>query len=190
MTTCREIVTLALRRARIVGIGRTPRASESDDALTALQGYYDGLFAHGAFSSLEQIYKDVDYTAGVNERIIADNATITIPDLIDGVPPADLSAVIVITDTTQKNYVFSLGRWQVCDSLTLDNTAPLANRDKEGLACSLALEIAENYGASVTPRVFEKANRFNSSLLQWQNMTFERGVQFNTNETWSFEVGA
>lgn len=186
MTTCRDIVTLALRRARVVGIGRTPRASESDDAMTALQGYYDGLFAHGAFSALKQVYKAVDYTAGLNERIIADNATITIPDLINGIPPVDLSAIIVVTDTTQKNYVFSLGRWQVCDSLTLDSTAPLANRDQEGLACSLALEIAENYGTSVGPRVFEKATRFNSSLLKFAELAFERGVQFHTNQTWPF----
>lgn len=185
MTTCRDIVTTALRRARIVGLGRTPRASEAEDALGVLQGYYDSLFAHGPFSSLEQVYALVDYEAGMNERIIANNITITIPDTIDGAPPADLSAVIVITDTTQKNYIFSLGRWQVCDSLTLDSTAPLANRDKEGLACSLAVELAETYGQPIGARVFEKATRFNSSLLKFAQMQYDRGLFSQTSSTFS-----
>ena len=176
MPTMRDIISTALRRIRVIGIGRTPRAAEIEDGLLVAQGYYEGLFAHGPFSALTDVYTTANYTAKENERIVADGATITIPDLIETRTPKDLSAVIVITDTTQKNYVFSLGRWQACDALTLDSEAPLANRDQEGLACALALEIAENYGTQAGPRVFEKASRFNSSLLQWADMSFPSGL--------------
>lgn len=176
MATCRDIVTTALQRARVVGLGRTPRPSEAVDGLFSLQGYYDGLFSNGPFSALEQVYKTVSYTAGMNERIIADGATITIPDTIDGSPPEDLSVVVVITDATQKNYVFSQGRWEICDNLTLDSDAPLSARDREGLACTLAVELAETYGTQVGPRTFEKASRFNSSIMRFADMTFDGGV--------------
>lgn len=168
MTTCREIVTLALRQARIVGIGRTPRASEADEGLKALQSLYDSMFADGPLGPFTDVYATANYTAQENERIIADGVTITIPDTIedDGETrtPKDLTAVIVITDTTQKNYVFSLGRWQVCDALTLDSTAPLANRDVTGLAALLALQYSEMFGASLPPKTERRAYQFKGAL--------------------------
>lgn len=164
MTTCRDIVTLALRQARIVGIGRTPRASEAAEGMEALQSLYDRMFADGPLGPFTDVYATSNYTAKENERIIADNATVTIPDTIDdgGDPrtPKDLSAVIVVTDTTQKNYVFSLGRWQICDSLTLDSDAPLANRDKAGLAALLAVQFAEMFGASLPPETTRRGYKF------------------------------
>jgi hypothetical protein len=178
MATVRDIITTAMRRARIIGLGRAPKAAEADDGLVALQGYYDGLFAHGPFSALADVYTTENYTAKENERIVADGATITIPDTLEEGTrtPKDLSAVIVITDTTQRNYVFSLGRWEACDALTLDSEAPLSKRDKEGLACALAVDLAESYAQAVGPRVMEKASRFNSSLMQWADMSFPKGL--------------
>ena len=168
MTTCREIVTLALRQARIVGIGRTPRASEASEGLTALQSLYDSMFADGPLGPFTDVYATETYTAQENERIIADGVTITIPDTIiengETRTPKDLTAVIVITDTTQKNYVFSLGRWQVCDALTLDSTAPLANRDVTGLAALLALQYSEMFGASLLPMTERRAYQFKAAL--------------------------
>ena len=166
MTTCREIVTLALRQ-RIVGIGRTPRASEASEGLTALQSLYDSMFADGPLGPFTDVYATETYTAQENERIIADGVTITIPDTIiengETRTPKDLTAVIVITDTTQKNYV-SLGRWQVCDALTLDSTAPLANRDVTGLAALLALQYSEMFGASLLPMTERRAYQFKAAL--------------------------
>ena len=168
MTTCRDIVTLALRQARIVGIGRAPRAAEADEGMVALQSLYDGMFADGPLGPFTDVYATDDYTAKENERIIADGATNTIPDTIeenDAVrTPKDLTAVIVITDTTQKNYVFSLGRWEICDSLTLDSDAPLAARDKTGLAALLAIEYAEMFGAQLPPATAQRGIRFKGSI--------------------------
>lgn len=167
MTTCRDIVTLALRQSRIVGIGRTPRASEAEEGMSALQSIYDRMFADGPLGPFTDVYATSDYTAQENERIIADNATITIPDTIDDGEvrtPKDLTAVIVVTDLTQKNYVFSLGRWQVCDALTLDDTAPLANRDKNGLAALLAIELSEMYGQPLAPSIRVKGLMFKGAI--------------------------
>jgi hypothetical protein len=168
MTTCRDIVTLALRQARIVGIGRTPRAAESDEGMIALQSLYDGMFADGPLGPFTDVYATSDYTAQENERIIADGATITVPDTIEEKgktrTPKDLSAVIVVTDTTQKNYVFSLGRWQVCDALTLDSEAPLANRNMTGLSALLAMHYCEMFGAQLPPMIARIGIRFKGAL--------------------------
>lgn len=178
MATVQDIVTQALHRARIVPLGRDPKAKESANGLFALQGYYDGLFSYGQFSALKEVYATANYTAGENERIIADNATITIPDTIatDGGlrTPHDLSAIVVVTNTAQTNYIFSNGRWETCSALTLASTAPLSSRDAEGLACSLAMDLAETYGTSVGPRAMEKASRFQSGIMRFADMTFDR----------------
>lgn len=169
MTTCRDIITLGLQLGRVVGVGRTPRASEASEGLTALQSLYDSMFADGPLGPFTDVYATETYTAQENERIIADGVTITIPDTIiengETRTPKDLTAVIVITDTTQKNYVFSLGRWQVCDSLTLDSTAPLANRDKAGLAALLAMQYAEMFGAELPPMTARRAMDFRGKLV-------------------------
>lgn len=168
MTTCRDIVTLALRQARIVGIGRTPRAAEADEGLSALQSLYDSMFADGPLGPFTDVYATANYTAKENERIIADNATIIIPDTItlDGVvrTPKDLTAVVVITNTTKLQYVFSLGRWEIAHALTLDADAPLALRDKTGLAALLAVQYAEMYGAELPPATAQRGMRFKGNL--------------------------
>jgi hypothetical protein len=169
MTTCRDIVTLALRQARIVGIGRTPRAAESDEGMDALISLYNSMFSKGPLGPFTEVYATSDYTAKEDERIIADNATITIPDTIEVYgeadrTPKDLSAVVVVTGTARKQYVFSLGRWEVAHDLTLDSTAPLAERDKAGLAALLALEYAEMFGAQVPPATMQRAMRFKGEL--------------------------
>lgn len=169
MTTVRDIVTLALRQARVVGIGRTPRAAESDEGLVAMQSLFDSMFSGGLLGPFTDVYATEDYTAKENERIIADNATITIPDTIEVYgdedrTPIDLSAVVVITDTTELKYVFSLGRWEACHALTLDSTAPLAERDKTGLAALVAMEYCEMFGAQLPPATAQRAMRFKGSL--------------------------
>jgi hypothetical protein len=168
MTTCRDVITLGLRQARVLGIGREAKAKEADEGLVALRSLYDDMFSSGFLGPFTDIYATSDYTAKENERIIADGATITIPDTIeDGSElrvPVDLSAVIVVTDTAQKNYVFSMGRWQVCDGLTLDSEAPLANRGVAGLAALLALTYSEMFGASLQPATGQLAMRFKGSL--------------------------
>lgn len=168
MTTCRDIVTLALRQARIVGIGRTPRASEAAEGMEALQALYDSMFSDGPLGPFTDVYKTENYTANENERVIADNITVTIPDTFDDEgetrAPKDLSAIVVLTSTGANNYVFSLGEWQVCNNLALDDAAPLANRDKAGLAALLAVQFAEMFGATLPPETTRRAYKFKGRI--------------------------
>lgn len=168
MTTCRTIITRALQLARVVGISRDPRASESDLGMEVLQGMYDGMFAGSMFGRLEDYYATENYTAEENQRIIADNATITIPDVIndDGTDrtPRDLSAIAIVTDTDEINYVFSGGRWELASNLTLDSTAPLATRDAIGLASLLAIDLAAAFGKEPPPAVRRRGIAFRGSV--------------------------
>jgi hypothetical protein len=168
MTTCRDIVTLAMRQARIVGIGRTPRAAEADEGMDALISLYNSMFTKGPLGPFTSVYATEDYTAKENERIIADNVTITIPDTIEDSAetrtPKDLSAIVVITSTGRNQYVFSLGTWEAAHDLTLDSTAPLAERDKFGLAALLAVEYPEMFGASLPPETRRRAAQFKGEL--------------------------
>lgn len=168
MTTCRTIITRSLQLARVVGIGRDPRATESDLGLEVLQGMYDAMFADGMFGRLTDYYATANYTAEEGQRIIADGATITVPDVItnDGDPrtPRDLAAIAIITDTDELNYVFSGGRWELASNLTLDSTAPLATRDTIGLASLLAIELGATFGKEPLPATIRRGLSFKGSV--------------------------
>lgn len=169
MTTVREIITLGLQLARVIPLGRDPKAKESEAGLTILQGMFDSMFADGQFSSLTDVYVNFAYTAKENERIRADGVTVTKPALIDveGTTqrtPRDLSAIVVITNAGQENYVFTDGAWIACHGLTLDSVAPLATRGKDGLAALLAMYFAEAFGTQLGPMWTRRGNQFRGSL--------------------------
>lgn len=166
MVTTRDIITRALQQAGIVPLGRTPAAKESEAGLFALQGMYEGWVTNGMFGRLKDVYKTEDYTAEVGDRIFADGATITLPDTIevDGFDavPHDLGAVS-INDGTWRHWIWD-GAWTEISGLTLDSTAPLAGRDREGLSSCLAGYLSEGFGTEVGPRTSLRGARFESGL--------------------------
>lgn len=166
--TCRDIITLGLQLGRVVGVGRTPRASEAATGLEVLQGMYDAMVTGGMFGRLTDIFKSEDYTANEGERVTADNCTITIPDVYtdDGETraPRDLACVSVVTDGSVTSVVHSGGQWEVMTFLALDDRAPLATRDKVGLAALLALYYVEAFGGELSPMWRTRAMRFQGSL--------------------------
>lgn len=167
MTTMREIITLGLQLSRVIPLGSNPKAKESEAGLTVLQGIYDGMFADGQFAKLTDVYTTENYTAQENERIHAATATVTLPATVDEYEPRkprDLSAVVVISNTGQRNHVFSGGAWETCHGLTLDSTAPLASRGKDGLAALLAMYFAEAFGTQLGPMWVNRGNQFRASL--------------------------
>jgi hypothetical protein len=58
MATCLEIITYALRQCKILGMGKDPRAAETEEGMTALQSMYDEWRTGGMFGTLEDIYLD------------------------------------------------------------------------------------------------------------------------------------
>jgi hypothetical protein len=179
MTTCRDIITYALQRTGIVALGRDPKANEAANGLIVLQGMYDDMIAAGTLGELTDVYKTADYTAKEFERIYADGATITLPDLItddgDTRHPRDL-AVIAVNDGTLKTYVWE-NSWTALFGLTLDSDAPFATRGKDGLACWLASNWVDTFGGEVSNAVLTRGRRFHSILLG-ANATASEQVEY------------
>lgn len=171
MTTCRDVVTLALQMARVVAIGRDPKAAEAEHGMTVLQSTYDRLFATGAFGSFAPVYVEDDYEAEIGEKVTAvTGVAVTLPDTVeddDGVvnAPADMNAIIVVQDGVTTNSLWWGGAWMTCSNLTLDDDAPLASLDLTGLAALVAKDIAETYGSPLTQLQMAASSRFTMAIL-------------------------
>ena len=167
MTSCRDIVTTAMQKAGLLAIGETPTADEGAAGLDELQAMYDDLVFTGQFGELTDVYKTEDYTAKEFERIFANDATITLPDTIDEGgdirKPKDLS-VIVINETTWRMFVWD-GSWVEMSNLTLDTDAPLATRNKQGLACYLATLFVDAFGGEVSLTTMQRGYRFKQMIM-------------------------
>lgn len=173
MPTCRDIITRALRKARVYAAGETPRDDDIQDGLDELQNLYEQWISNGMFGRLADVLVDDDYEAEPNQRItVTDTATISIPTEIevDGedVSPFDMAAVEVIdtVGNTVTRYLYSNGDWVEISGLSLDDEAPLAGRGRGGLAACLALAYAEEFGRDpqLGPGVIRQAGAFKTGL--------------------------
>lgn len=162
MATCNDIITRALRKLRVIGAGEDPTSDEAADGLTVLQSMYLGWVDNGVFGRLEPVITSVALTAEENQRIRKDAAvTVTIPTTIEDEDtgedraPRDLAIVDVVTasDGTRQVSVYDAlkGSWVRLDGLALTDTAPLATRGEDGLACLLAVLLADEFGGNVGP---------------------------------------
>lgn len=179
MTTVREIVTLALQQARVVGVNREPTSSEADAGLQAFQGMFDAWVAGGMFGSLSDIYLDASDTALEGHRyLLAVGVTLTLPSTIVGDggdygeegntstrQPYDLSLVESVTSAGVRTVkLWDRTGWVSLLSLTLDSAAPLASRGVTGLAACVAKTYCEMFGASLGPNTAMLARKFEGSL--------------------------
>lgn len=173
MPTCQDIITRALRKARVYAAGETPSADDMQDGLDELQNLYEQWGANGMFGRLTDVLTADDYEAGPNERItVTDSATITIPTEIDrddsdeDASPYDTAFVEIIDvgSATVTRYLYESGAWVEISDLGLDDEAPLAGKGRGGLASCLALAIAEEYGNQVSAAVMRQAASFKTGL--------------------------
>jgi len=171
MPTCQDIITRALRKAKVYAAGETPSDEDMNDGLDELQNLYEQWGSGGMFGRLADVLVDAAYTAAANERITTTgNAIITIPTSfeIDGedYPPYD-TAFIEIIDTvanTVSRYLYESGDWVSIGALLLTSTAPLAGKGRGGLASCLAMAYAEEFGAQIGPGVMRQAASFKTNL--------------------------
>jgi len=184
MTTCRELITAAYRKARVRGRGDTLDAEEAADGLFALQSFYDEMVGEGVFGRLTDVVITAAYEADEQERVFNTDLdgggepwTVTLPvEIEDGFatdgarPPRDLALVVIAGDPVQ-NYVYSsqLGAWVSLTGvagagLTLEQDAPLAERGADALACLFAAFIAEENGKTIGPVTAARAMAFRSRL--------------------------
>lgn len=183
MPNCRDIVTRALRK--IGHIGRTENASDADLSMGmgALQSMYDEWAVGGAFGTLVDVYRDVDYTAVAGQRIRTTHA-VTLPAYTDATAPSvddygfdrcddgrprNRSLIVVVNPTTGQ-HITNLwdawrGQWIEIQGLAAADQAPLAELGSNGLVCSLACAVADDAGLAPTDDTRRAAAAFQRRLV-------------------------
>ena len=188
MATCLDIITSALKLARVLPSGGTPSASETEDGMDCLQSLYDEWVAGGMFGKLTDTYLTADDTAREGNRyLLASGVTLTEPTVIpaedsaDGTArqPRDLAIYESLTSTgTRSVRLYDRTGWVDLLGLTTTSIAPLASRGKMGLAACLATSGAFaamfNDTATMNPDVRSVANTFRASLSYKLGTTRDR----------------
>ncbi len=183
MVTCQEIITRALRKARVYDAGETPSAEDMNDGMDELQNLYEQWGSNGMFGRLSDVLTDGDYEAEPNQRItVTDSAVITIPTTIDDggdeTTPFD-TAFIEVIDTVASSvsrYIYENGAWVSITDLVLADVAPLSGKGRGGLSACLALAYAEEFGGGVGPRVARQAAAFKTGLSMKYGSDASRSV--------------
>jgi hypothetical protein len=182
MPTCADIVTLALRLAGIIGLNTTPTASEAQNGLDALQGLYEGWATGGMFGRLTDVLVSSDYTAKEGERVRATGGvSITLPLELPGdagAPraPRDMALIETFHVATGvgEAHLYDRNEWVRLDGLKLTDEAPLALRDRLGLAATLAESYAEMFGGTISAGSAARARTFRGNLISKRGSTQER----------------
>lgn len=199
MALCSAVITSALKR-----LGNSnPSTTEISDALPALQGLYDRLVDAGTFGRLNDIIVTSDYEAQEFDRIFvntSDTVTITVPDTYERTaldppttrddpdltnrPARDLACIVVnVLESTDRVVLIrdaGLGGWVDASAITLTDQAPLSRRDFSGLACRLAVLLADEYSdRAPNPSTVAEAARFMSGIAhQAASPRYETAVDF------------
>jgi len=181
MFTCNDVVALALRLAGIVRLNASPKAAEAENGMMLLQGLYEGMATGGLFGRLTDVLTAVDYTANEGERVRATNsAVVTLPTEIrgDGGPrgPRDLS-LIEIYDVAADHLtvnLFDRNAWVALNDLALTDQAPLAMRDRAGLAGWLAESYVEMFGGAISAGTAARARSFRGNIISKRGSTQDR----------------
>jgi hypothetical protein len=184
--TCLDIITYAMRQARVLGPGKDPKDAEAEEGLVALQSFYDEMVNGGMFGRLEDSYLTSDDTAEEGKRyLLASGVTLTEPttiaaeDSTDGVErqPRDLSLYESVTSTgTRSVRLYDRSAWVDLIDLELSDVAPLSDRGAYGLAAALASSggFIDMFGAQLSPAVLARGKRFLANLSYKLGSTKDR----------------
>ena len=171
MATVADVVTHALKQARVIAPGVTPSADEAADGLTCFQAMLDQWATSGLFGRLTDTYQTDDYTAAEGERVIAPTAiTVTFPTSLDDEAeggtrsPYDLSLIETVLNGTRTVKLYDRTAWVDLLGLALADDAPLAARGLAGLSACLAQTYCEMFGAQLLPYTQRLAQHFLASL--------------------------
>lgn len=186
MATCGDVITNALKLAKVLPSGASPTAEETADGMLALQSLYDGWVAGAMFGRLEDIYLDADDTAEEGKRYFVPTgttltaATSTYTDA-DGNPrqPRDLALYESLTEAgTRSVKLYDRTAWVELTGLTTASDAPLASRGLMGLAACLALSgaFSSMFGGQATPEIVNLARIFQAGLSYKPGSTRDRTV--------------
>lgn len=181
MATVRDIVTLALKQGRVIGINAVPTSTEASAGVTAFQALLDMWVANGMFGTLSDVYKTENYTAEEGERVTAPTAiTVTFPTTVDDLDlggsraPRDLSIIETVLNGTRTVKLYDRTAWVSLLGLTLDSEAPLSGRSEAGLAACVARHFCEMFGREVGLNTAMLAANFERGLSSKKGTTQDR----------------
>lgn len=168
MPTVLDIITDALKLGRVTA---SPTANEAADGLSCFQSMIDGFVTGGMFGRLEDVYLTENETALEGRRyFVPTGLTLTPATSIyedeSGATrqPRDLAIYETLTEAGARSVkLYDRTGWVELTDLTLSSEAPLALRNRLGLAAALAtsaafLAIFED--ADVSPRVERLGRNF------------------------------
>jgi hypothetical protein len=189
MATCNDIITDALKLARVISAGETPSAEEAADGLNCLQSMYDGWVVGGMFGDLQDVYLEEDDTALEGKRYyVPDDYTLTAAAseyvTESGVTrqPRDLALYEVLAGGVRYVRLYDRTGWVELTGLALTGDAPLASRGRMGLAAALAISgaFAALFGdtATLNPDVRKLGQRFTGNLMQTNSTRSTSGVSY------------
>jgi hypothetical protein len=160
---CLDLISRSMKRIGVLGGDELPRENEAADALESLKGIYRRLINEGAFGAIRDVYIDGDYDAAPGQRLIGDCGLVTLPDRA-----TDLALICIVDPQTNQTdeYLFDARtqKWRTIDDLDMTSDAPLSARDPLGLACYLAVELADEYSQTPTEMTVRNAARFQMSI--------------------------
>jgi hypothetical protein len=173
MASCLDIITYAMRQARILGLGKNPKASEAEEGMVALQSLYDQWRTGGMFGELEDIYLDSDDTAEEGKRYYTNGFTLTVPtsqyvdSFGDTRQPRDMAMYESFDGSIQTAKIYDRTEWVDLLGLELADTAPLSGRNGYGLAACLATSggFISAFGAEPPAPVIALARHFLKNVM-------------------------
>lgn len=205
---CLDVISRAMRRIGVLAAGELPRDLEAADALDTLTGIYARLITEGAVGEIHSRNLAGQITAGENQRIIlADTSSVvTLPETvpenypsssfdpcdelygslfsIGSRPIRDGAVVVIVNHVTKTIETFirdgQANIWVDIDNLDLTSPAPLSRRDPNGLACMLAIELADEYGQQPSAMTMANAARWQMGITHnWSEPSPPtRGIYF------------
>lgn len=188
MATCLDVVTHALKLARVIPSGTVPDADEAADGMDCLQSFYDALVHQGMFGTLEDVYLDEDDTAEEGKRyFVPTGITLTAPTSVylDSAgatrQPRDLALYESLTEAGVRTVkLYDRTAWVDMTGLALTSQAPLAGRGLIGLAATLATSaaFAAMFGdtATMNPDVRRAAMMFLGALMSKVGTTQDKSA--------------
>lgn len=186
MATCLDIITYAMRQAKILGAGRDPKAAEATEGMVALQSLYDQWRTGGMFGDLEDIYLEADDIAEEGKRyfvptgITLTAATSVYLDEAERTrQPRDLALYESLTQAgTHSAKLYDRKEWVDLLGLEQSDEAPLSSRNAYGLAACLATSggFISMFGGEPSPAVINLARQFTRSLMAKQGSTQDQSA--------------
>lgn len=171
--TCLDVITYAMRQARIIGLGKEPKAAEAEEGMVALQSLYDEWRTGGMFGGLEDVYLTSDDTAEEGKRYYTAGYTLTVPTsvYVDSLgttrQPRDLTLYESFDGTTQTAKLYDRTAWVDMLGLSLSDIAPMGARNAYGLAACLSTSggFVSAFGAQPGEAVVALARHFLRNVM-------------------------